>query len=308
MRRVLLPLACLLAVGVVVLAQAGLESFVEEGRATAELAAGGLQAAHPSLPIGSNPTIRNLATGRVTTVTVTGRISMSAERVVDLSPDAARAIGLEPGGNVRVYFPSTAVMTTPVPQPGASPGGVNITIHNYVIPLSQLPEWLARRPAAVPAPTRSAEDYFAMGVFHAELGNLDAAIRYFTGAIRLNPNAYSFFRRGRAYHGRYEFGRAIADYGQAIRLDPYLAAARYYRGVAYADIGNVEMAIQDFAGFILLTTDNPWDFCYLGHGYFARGEYVRAIAAYEAAFRLDPNHGCSPARNNLANARRIMGW
>ena len=121
--------------------QAELANFVQEGRATWEMTAGGLQASHPSLPIGSTPTIRNTATGKEIAVTVTGRIPVSTERVIDISGDAARAIGLEAGGSVLVHFPSP-IAADPPPESLSLAQGINITIYNHVIPHSV---WLGRR-------------------------------------------------------------------------------------------------------------------------------------------------------------------
>ena len=150
MKKIALFVAGLFAAAGIVAAQAELANFlaafVEEGRATWEITEGGLQASHPSLPIGSTPTIRNTATGREIAVTVTGRMPVSTERVIDISADAARAIGLEPGGLVLVYFPPPAVVTMPETQP--APHGINITIHNHVIPHSV---WLQRQaPVEIP--------------------------------------------------------------------------------------------------------------------------------------------------------------
>jgi len=141
-----LLLAWLSAVGGFVVAQADLANFLanfsEPGRATWEMAEGGLQAAHPTLPIGSTPTVRSTATGREIPVTVTGRIPASTERVIDISADAAWAIGLELGSDeVLIYFPPPAVVAMAPPEQSL-PHGINITIYNHVIPHSV---WLQRQ-------------------------------------------------------------------------------------------------------------------------------------------------------------------
>jgi len=164
MKKVVLPLFCVFAAAQV-FAQSELENFAEEGRATWEIATSGMWAAHPTLPIGSTPTIRNVATGRETLVTVIGRIPASRDRVIDVSAEAAHAIGLVPGARVQVYFPTNVAPVhaeLPGPDtPGLPPGanvtfrnegtditisndGANIVIRNHVIPHSALPEWLAR--------------------------------------------------------------------------------------------------------------------------------------------------------------------
>jgi len=128
MKKTALLLVWLCAVGGLVAAQVEVTNSIQTGRATLEMTGVGLQAAHPSLPIGSTPTIRNTATGREARVTVTGRIPVSAERIIDISTDAARAIGLEPGGYVAVLFSTSTIASVP----RMPPGGVNIAINNNV--------------------------------------------------------------------------------------------------------------------------------------------------------------------------------
>lgn len=73
-----------------------------------------------------------------------------------------------------------------------------------------------------------------------------AGIAGCTRSIMLNPkdaNIYSF--RGTAYFRNGEYDRAIADYGEAIRMQPH---ADYYaeRGDAYSGKGEYERAIADY--------------------------------------------------------------
>ena len=139
MKKIAVFLALFVAVGSLVSAQSELANFRQEGKATWETVNGGLWAAHPSLPIGSTPTVRNIATGREMQVTVVGQIPESSDRIIDISTETARAIGLEPDSNVLVYFPSGSGVAGDSQQ---SQSGVNIVIHNHVIPQSALPLWL----------------------------------------------------------------------------------------------------------------------------------------------------------------------
>jgi tetratricopeptide (TPR) repeat protein len=57
-------------------------------------------------------------------------------------------------------------------------------------------------------------------------GEYDKAIADYTEAIRLNPNdAHAFYNRGLARAKKNELNEAIEDYTKAIRLDP--SASRY---------------------------------------------------------------------------------
>jgi len=122
-------------------AQVDLTNFVQTGMATGEMPGAGLLAAHPTLPVGSMPTIRSVGTGREVTVVVARRIPASAERVIDLSAAAAQAIGLDPGGYVAVFFSANAAPPVSAPPPPAQPAtttqrmqssGASIVIRNNV--------------------------------------------------------------------------------------------------------------------------------------------------------------------------------
>jgi len=84
--------------------------------------------------------------------------------------------------------------------------------------------------------------YYNRGNAHADKGDLDRAvadysnraIADYTEAIRLNPkNANHYSYRPGAYEAKGDFDGAIADYTEAIRLDPKNANLYIYRGNAY---------------------------------------------------------------------------
>ena len=65
-------------------------------------------------------------------------------------------------------------------------------------------------------------------------GDYDKAIADFTEAIRLNPKiAKAYNNRGLAYENKGDYDKAIADCTEAIRLDPKFAEAYHNRGAAY---------------------------------------------------------------------------
>ena len=77
----------------------------------------------------------------------------------------------------------------------------------------------------------------------------DRALADFNEAIRLDPNAApAYFKRGIIYdHHRGDYDRALADYNEAIRLDPKYADAYELRAVIYlTKRGDLDRALADF--------------------------------------------------------------
>ena len=76
----------------------------------------------------------------------------------------------------------------------------------------------------------------------------EKAIADYTEAIRLNPKyANAYCNRGATYRHKGELDKAIADYTEAIRLDPSRSEAYNNRGVAYEQMGEKAKAEEDFA-------------------------------------------------------------
>ncbi len=66
-------------------------------------------------------------------------------------------------------------------------------------------------------------------------------------AIQLNPKyGRAYVNRGSAWGNRGDLDRAIADYNQAIRLDPKDTKAYYNRGMAWEMKRNLQAALADF--------------------------------------------------------------
>ena len=70
--------------------------------------------------------------------------------------------------------------------------------------------------------------------------------------------AVAFLRRGAAYKDKREFTAAIADFAEALRLNPELTAALTLRGAAYAASGQPGPAFNDYSA-VLQTDPNNAD-------------------------------------------------
>lgn len=110
--------------------------------------------------------------------------------------------------------------------------------------------------------------YYWRAKLEAYNNNLDAAIADFAQAIRVDPRSFgSYVDRGRVYSMKKEYDLAIADFDQAIRINPRLTRAYVDRAVAQRHLGNTELARADLKTAIELPA------------YGSNGEYVRKSAS-----------------------------
>ena len=136
-------------------------------------------------------------------------------------------------------------------------------------------------------------------------GDYNRAIADFNEAIRLDPKSSLAFRNlGDTYTNIGDHDRAIADYNEAIRLDPNDALALSARGVAYANKGDYDRAIADFNRAIRLDPQSAHAFRNRGVVYATKGDNDRAIADFNRAIRLDPKSGLALRARGVAYANK----
>lgn len=148
-------------------------------------------------------------------------------------------------------------------------------------------------PSATPSNVANSDDalaHFEAGVALQAQGNLAGAIAEYGEAILLNPlDASAFYiNRGGIYRNLGQHQRAIEDYDQAIRLDPQDASAFYIRGNVYYGLGKYQRAIQDYDEAIRL--DPQFVFAYLTRGLAHRelDQHIQAVEDYDEAINLAP--------------------
>ena len=151
-----------------------------------------------------------------------------------------------------------------------------------------------------------ANGYYSQGLAFAEQGDYRGALANYEQAIKLDPNyAEAYVGRGVAYSNLGEKQKAIDDYSQAIKLNPNYAAAYNNRGLAYSNLGEKQKAIDDYNQAIKLNPNYANAYNNRGIVYYNLGEKQKAIDDYNQAIKLNPN--LAQAYNNRGVAYSDLG-
>ena len=139
------------------------------------------------------------------------------------------------------------------------------------------------------SPQLTATAFYDSGNSKYNLKDYQGAIADYNQAIKLNPDwPGSYANRGHSKHLLKDYEGAIADYNQAIKLKPDDAESYYHRGNSKNDLGDYQGAISDHDQAITLKL--AFADAYLSRGIVKKnlGDYQGAIADYNQAIKLKP--------------------
>lgn len=118
-------------------------------------------------------------------------------------------------------------------------------------------------------------------------GDFRRAVADFDEAIHLNPNRASLYRdRALARRQNGDLELAIADYDEAIAHEPKLAAPYHQRALALAATGDLDRAILSYNTAVRLDPSDAQARLDRGLAFLARGQADDARADFEAALTL----------------------
>jgi tetratricopeptide (TPR) repeat protein len=118
-------------------------------------------------------------------------------------------------------------------------------------------------------------------------------------------NVREYCQRGAERQARGHFAGALADFEQAVALDPTSVEARNGRGMSRHLRGDLAGAIADYDEVVRLSPSYPQAFNNRGLARQALGDLARAVADYDAALALNPRY--AEALSNRGLARQALG-
>jgi TonB family protein len=183
--------------------------------------------------------------------------------------------------------PSRGPVPTVAPKAGVAQAQAGDTVAPPAVPNQQKPPQDGPVRIGGGLDPTSAEAFYSRGNTSSAARDYGRAIQDYRQAIRLKPDFESaFYARGNAYYGAKDYDRAVEDYSRAIRLKPDFANAFDARGNSYLAAKDYDRAIQDYGQAIRLNPDFEAAFHNRGNAYREKGDLNRANQDYSEEIRL----------------------
>jgi len=147
-----------------------------------------------------------------------------------------------------------------------------------------------------------AQLYYNRGVEYAAKGECKRAIADYNEAIRLDPKYVSAYNnRGDCYVRQGSNLRALEDYAKATELDPSDSRAYKNRAEAYENLGQIDRALEAYSEAVRI--DPKYSRAYFNRGdiFRKKGDFDRAISEYTESIRLEPKDADAFNRRGIAH-------
>ncbi len=121
----------------------------------------------------------------------------------------------------------------------------------------------------------------------------EEAIAACTRAIEAGPKSKNismvYFNRAVEWNAAKDYDRAIADYSEAIKLNPQYREAFNNRGNSYRSKRDLDLAIADYDSAIKINPKRALYHRNRGNVLMDKREYEKALASFNEAVKLDAN-------------------
>jgi len=131
-------------------------------------------------------------------------------------------------------------------------------------------------------------------------GQLDTAIGYYTKALQIKPDyAIAHYNIGLALTSKGKLNEALRHYEKALRMKHRWPELHNNIGMVLGDLKKFDEAIIHFSRALRFKSEFPDAHNNMGNVLIEKGEIGKAIFHYKEALRIDPNY--EKAHNNLGN-------
>ncbi|HEY9615594.1 MAG TPA: tetratricopeptide repeat protein, partial [Microcoleaceae cyanobacterium] len=151
---------------------------------------------------------------------------------------------------------------------------------------------------------KEAQQYASWGAQKMQQGQYEAAVKDFTQAAQLDPDAAAIYvNRGLARHRMGDLGAAVQDYDKAIALNPQLAEAYSNRSHVKFEQKQYQAALEDANAAVALKPTLAEARLNLANARLALNNPQGAVEDYTLGINSNPNPANQPgAYNNRGNA------
>ena len=119
----------------------------------------------------------------------------------------------------------------------------------------------------------------------------NGAIADYNQALALDPkDSQAYNNRGLEKYRKNDLDAALADYDQAIKFDPSDPVSYDNRGTDKEDKNDLEGAIADFAQAIQLNPKSPKYYNSRGWAEYLNGDFAKAVPDFDQAIKLKPEN------------------
>lgn len=144
-------------------------------------------------------------------------------------------------------------------------------------------------------------DYNNRGVEYLHKGDNDRAIADYSEAIRVDPHYGQPHKNlGEIYRSRSDFDHALPEFTEAIRIDPKDSEAYNFRSRAYIEKHDYDRAIADASEAIRIWPKYAGAYNNRALAYNEKGDYDRAISEYNEALKLVPAYATGFSNRGLS--------
>jgi tetratricopeptide (TPR) repeat protein len=133
-------------------------------------------------------------------------------------------------------------------------------------------------------------DLFNEGSKKGKAGNFDGAILDFTKSLDLVKSINTYVKRGYAFLMIGNYGAAITDANEALKINDAFPKAYFIRGIARYESGDYKGAKIDMTVYLDKDRHNPIAFNYMAALNFMEQDYKGALANYNEVVKLDPKY------------------